>query len=269
MEHISMTKKNNYRTIQTLLASTNQEELIHGLKLVKEEIRKIGSDEAKSLFQMLSTIFFIDPLDRPDLVPILDEAITLVTGFGNWIIPVLINNLRSSDIKAQMAIAHALGRIGADAIAPLMTEYQSSSNPKNKEPLLYALSKIKSPKIIKAIRLAIEAAQSSDLGLCDTGTRTIGKFIESIPKHHLAEKIRLKIMKTLHKNLSHSDSGIRAKAVRSFGKMIKFDYLKKEEQNKLKTILNIIIGKNDEYEWDHAYIVRKEAKEALGYIDNC
>ena len=114
--------KNSHRTIQTLLASTEPEDLRQGLELVRSEIARMGSSEARPLFEMISAIFYIDPLDHPELMPILDEAISLVVGFGQWVIPVLIETLDAGDIKVQMAIAHALGRIGADAITPLRLE---------------------------------------------------------------------------------------------------------------------------------------------------
>lgn len=71
----------SYETIKTLLASTKPEELRRGLELVRQEVSQVGSSEAKSLFEMVSAIFYIDPLDRPDLVPVLDEAVSLVVGF--------------------------------------------------------------------------------------------------------------------------------------------------------------------------------------------
>ncbi len=40
-------------------------------------------------------------------------------------IPILIQNLEAGDVKAQMAIAQALGWMGAKAVDPLITEYGS------------------------------------------------------------------------------------------------------------------------------------------------
>ena len=178
--------KNSYSTIRTLLASTNIEELRQGLELARSEISRIGSNESKPLVEMVSTIFYIDPWDRPDLMPILDEAISLVVGFDEWIIPILVKNLDTTDIKAQFAVAQALGRIGADAIKPLMAEYESSVDPALRSFVLYTLGKIKSPKIVQAAYIAIEAAQSDELELRDTAIRAIGKFAESIPPSHLS-----------------------------------------------------------------------------------
>jgi hypothetical protein len=79
-----------------------------------------------------------------------------------------------------LASAPALGRIGADAIAPLRMEYQSASDPARRVFILYALSKIKSPKIVAAASLAFEAAPSADRELHDTATRALGQFTKWI-----------------------------------------------------------------------------------------
>ena len=109
----------SFRTIRILLGGTDPEELRKGLKLAEEEITKADSENARSLFEMVSTLFYIDTLDHPELAPVLDEAVNLMARFGSWIIPILVANLDEGDLKAQIAFANVLGRIGADAIDPL------------------------------------------------------------------------------------------------------------------------------------------------------
>jgi len=261
-----MMQNDSYSTIKKLLASEKLEDLRQGLKLVRNEVIRIGSSEAQPLFEIVTTIFYIDPLDRPDLAPILDEAISLIVGFGEWVIPVLVDNLDAGDIKAQFAIAHTLGRIGSDAIKPLMAEYEMSSDPTYRSFILYALGKIKSPKIVQAAQLVLEAAQSDALELRDTAVRAIGKFAESIPPSNLTEKQQQVFIEQLHANLADTNPGIRAKAVRSLGKMTKYGHLTKPERQKLKKLCQLILGTDDNFEWDRAYIVRKEAEEALRYF---
>jgi hypothetical protein len=91
------------RTIRALLTSTRPEDLREGLNLIKKEIAKAGSRDSKPLFEILSTLFYIDSLDHPELVPILDEAVSLAVGFGAWVIPVLVDHLNAGDLKAESA----------------------------------------------------------------------------------------------------------------------------------------------------------------------
>jgi HEAT repeat protein len=254
-----------YDAIQTLLESTQPEDLRRGLELVRQEISRVGSSEAKPLFEMVAAIFYIDPLDHPELMPILDEAVSLVVGFGAWVIPILMEQLEAGDLKAQLAIGHALGRIGADAIAPLMAEYQATTDLAHRMFVLYAMGKIKSPKIVQAAPLALEAAESPDLELRDTATRAIGKFIESIPPSELPEALRQAFIERLRTNLADPNPGVRAKAVRSFGKLAKYGHLNAAEREKLGELCRLILGVDENFEWDRAYVVRKEAKEALNY----
>jgi HEAT repeat protein len=258
--------KNAHQTIQSLLASTEPEDLRQGLEVVRSEIARIGSSEARPLFEMVTAIFYIDPLDRPDLMPVLDEAISLVVGFGEWVIPVLIETLDAGDLKAQMAVAQALGRIGADSIKPLIAEYKTSTDPDRQIFVLYALGKIKSPAIVQAAPLAIVAAQSTDLELRDTATRTIGKFAEAIPPAELSPELRQQFIERLRANLADPNAGIRAKAIRSLGKLTRHGHLNDSERRELESTCHLILGTDENFEWDRAYIVRREAKETLQYI---
>jgi hypothetical protein len=51
-----------YATIRSLPTSTSPEELRKGLELAKHEITRVGSCEAKPLFEIVSVIFYIDPV---------------------------------------------------------------------------------------------------------------------------------------------------------------------------------------------------------------
>jgi hypothetical protein len=259
--------ESSFNTIERLLASDRADEVDEGLELVKKEISHVGGNEAKPLFELVASLFYIDTLDRPDLVPALNEAISLVAGFGEWVIPVLVRKLEQSDIKAQIASAHALGRIGADAIGPLLAEYQATTNLASRIFILYALGKIKSPRILEAFSVALEAAEASDVEMRDTATRVLGKFVEAIPPTDLPEQLQLRALKVLQKNLSSEDAGIRSKAVRSLGKLAKTGHLSEAEKKQLRAILDRILGRDDYFEWDRAYVVRREAEEALRHLD--
>ena len=57
-----------------------------------------------------------------------------------------------------------------------------------------------------------------------------------------------------------------AKAVRSLGKLAKFGHLTEDQLAQFKVTVERILGHDDQFEWDRAYVVRKEAREALGYL---
>lgn len=257
--------ENPYQHIQKLLASTRPEDLREGLAMVKQEIARLGSQDARPLFEMVAAIFYIDPLDHPELVPILDEAVSLVVGFGDWVIAALLENLDAGDLKAQLAIGHALGRIGADAIEPLLAAYAASQDAEKRLFILYALGKIKSPKVVRAAPVVLEAAQAEDREVRDTATRALGKLLESIRPEDLPEDTRRAFISRLQANLADASPSIRSKAVRSLGKMARFGFLTESEREGLAAICRRLLGKDETFDWDRAYVVRKEAEEALTY----
>lgn len=260
-------REERYRTIGELLTSHEPETLLRGLALIKEETPRASVEDARYLCELILPLFYIDPLDHPEHVPVIEEAIIAAAGLGEAVIPILIQNLEAGDVKAQMAMAKTLGWMGAAAIDPLITEYTSTCpDPGCRAFLLYALGKIKSPEIVKAAALALDAAGSPDLELRDTATRAIGKFVESIPAGALPEEIRCGFWERLQRNLGDASPGIRAKAVRSLGKMAQYGHLNGRERWELAAILHRILGEDENYEWDRAYVVRKEAKEALSYV---
>jgi hypothetical protein len=258
--------EDSYRTIRTLLASTRFEDLRKGLELAELEIVKIGSSEAKPIFEMVQALFYIDTLDHPELVPILDDAVNLAARLGPSIIPILMEHLNAGDLKAQWAIAHVLGRIGADAINPMMMAYASATDPTLRAFILYALGKIKSPKVVQAAALPLDAAQSPNLELRDTATRTLGKLAEAIPAGVISEDLKRLFVNRLQTNMSDTNVTVRAKAVRSFGKLAKYKHLSAPECKKLREACLHILGNDAAGEWDPAYVVRKEAQEALQYF---
>ncbi len=257
-------QEETYRRIAELLESHDPEDLRRGLSLARAETVAADADAARGLCELIVPLFYIDTLDHPEHMPVVEEAIMVTAEMGEAVIPVLIQTLESGDVKAQMALASALGWMGAKAVDPIIAEYgETCPNPACLAFLLFALGKIRSPEVIKAVPLALEAARSPDLELRDTATRALGKFAEAIPAGSLNTAIRLECVDVLQANLGDASPGVRSKAVRSLGKLAKHGHLTPDEQAQLRGILRRLLGEDEHYEWDRAYIVRKEAKEAL------
>jgi len=251
--------------ITNLLSSHEPEELLRGLALIKAAMPLTGPADCQQFCELILPLFYIDPLDHPEHVSVIEEAIAVTAALGESIIPILIQNLEAGDVKAQMVIAQALGRMGAPAIEPLLAEFQGCPEPGCHNFVLFALGKIKSPEILKAVPSALDAAASTDLEMRDTATRALGKFAESIPAGGLSDDLRTAVISRLYRNLSDTNPALRAKAVRSLGKLAKYGHLVAEERAALKVTLKRILGEDEHFDWDRAYVVRKEAKEALGY----
>ena len=255
------------RAVSRLLSSTDPEEVSIGLEKLHARMPRAGDDEKRRYVEMVSVLFYIDTLDHPEYLSLVEDAIGLVSNVGTAAIPVLMQELEAGDVKAQMAIGQALGRMGPEAIGPLLAEYRETCPaPGCRAFALYALGKIKSPRIIEALPTALEAAGAADQELRDSATRALGKFVESIPAGALEGAELTALVERLRANLSDSSPAIRAKAVRSLGKLARYKHLPAEECQALAVTLKRLLGEDEHYEWDRAYVVRKEAREALQYV---
>ena len=258
-----------YEQIKSLLNSSDSGQIHQGLMMVREALPKITEDAAHSLFEMVSALFYIDLLDHPEHADVLDEAVSLMADFGDFVIPILLNNLDAGDMKAQLTIGHAFGRVGDVAIEPLLESYKCEESEECRIFLVYALGKIRSPKIIEAFEHVLGAAKSKNLELRDTAVRALGNFVQDISPEDLPVEYKGVMLEAIQGNLSDSSAGVRSKAIRSYGKLARYGHLNKEEKLKCKETCELLLGVDGKYDWDRAYIVRKEAQEALDCLEGC
>lgn len=255
------------RAINKLLSSTDPEEVSIGLDKIWARLPSAAPDEKLRYVEMVSALFYIDTLDHPEYLPVVEDAIALVGSVGEPAIPLLMQELEGGDVKAQMAIGLAMGHMGAAAIPVLLEQYHHLCPESGcRAFVLYALGKIKSPTIVDALPTALEAAAAADQEMRDSATRALGKFAESIPPGSLEPGVVARIEERVRANLADGSPAIRAKAVRTLGKLARYGHLSPEQCAELTVTLHRILGEDEHYEWDRAYVVRKEAQEALQYV---
>lgn len=258
-----------FEQIKKLLSSSKSENIHQGLVLIREGLPEITEDAARSLFEMVSALFYIDLLDHPEHAYVLDEAVGLVADFGEFVVPILLNNLDAGDMKAQLTIGHAFGRVGEPALEPLLESFKCEESEECRIFLVYAMGKIHSPRVIEAFEQVLEAAKSENLELRDTAIRALGSFVEVIKPADLPQEYKKDMLEAIRVNLADSSAGVRSKAIRSYGKLARHGHLDLEERQKCKETCELLLGADDQYDWDRAYIVRKEAQEALDCLEGC
>jgi len=258
-----------FQEIKALLGSPEANNIRQGLLMIREELPSIDEESARSLFEMVSVLFHVDLFDHPDQVGVVDEAISLVADFGEEVIPYLLNDLDAGDMKAQLAIGHAIGRVGEPALEPLLESYKCEESEECRIFLVYALGKIQSPQVLEAFEDVLKAAGSDNLELRDTAIRALGRFVEHIKPEDLPAAFKESMLKAVQANLADVSAGVRAKAIRSYGKLARYGHLDQGEKAKLRQTCELLLGIDDQYDWDRAYIVRKEAQEALDCLEGC
>lgn len=261
--------EDKFGQIKKLLGSPDSDQIHQGLVMIREVLPEIEEDAARSLFEMVSALFYIDLLDHPEHAYVLDEAVSLVADFGEFVVPILLNNLDAGDMKAQLTIGHAFGRVGEPALEPLLESFKCEESEECRIFLVYAMGKIHSPSVIEAFEPVLMAAKSANLELRDTAIRALGSFVEYIEAGDLPADYKREMLEAIRVNLGDSSAGVRSKAIRSYGKLARHGHLDQAERQKCKETCELLLGADDQYDWDRAYIVRKEAQEALDCLEGC
>ncbi len=258
-----MGEKFNLDNLIELISSENKEKILKGLEEIEKNIEKIPPEAVEDV---IASLFFIDLGDHPEMVDVKDKATKVLSEFGEKVIPFCLKSLEESDMKAALNFARVLGYIGGKVIPHLSEEYYKTDDPDRKSFILYAMSKVKDKKVKEALPLVISAISSENREVRDTATRTIGKFFEILEANDVEPVLVETIFNLLVMRTSDSYAPIRAKAIRSLGKMAKKNVLNEKQKEILKKICLRVLGKDENFEWDKAFIVRKEAKEALNYL---
>ena len=68
--------------------------------------------------------------------------------------------------------------------------------------------------------------------------------------------------------LSDAQPAVRAKAVRSLGKLVRAAYLSPAQEERVRLAILRVLGRDEAHEWDRAFIVRREAEEALRHLED-
>ena len=248
------------------IAQPDKEKIMSGLKEIQPEILNMKEKELKETIFAVSSLFYIDPMERPDLHEVVNKAIQIVASLKKKSFSYLFSMMLDSDFKKDFNIAKTFGMIGEDAIQPLLDAFEKSEDQSQRTFVLYALGKIKDPKVKTALPILIQALEDENREIRDSAARTIGKTMEVIPPDQLTEDEKSKIFDNLVKKLSDEGAGVRSKAIRSLGKMAKFNFLDKEKNKRLKEIVDRTLGTDESYQWDRAYIVRKEAQQVSDFL---
>ena len=85
-------------------------------------------------------------------------------------------------------------------------------------------------------------------------------------RDQLTQDEKSQIFENLVQRLSDEGHGVRSKSIRSLGKMARFNLLDRDQTKRLRAIVDRTLGIDESYQWDRAYIVRKEAQQILDFL---
>ena len=248
------------------LQATASDELLAAIIDVRRAVSEMDPEQRAEAASALATLFYIDPSDRPDLEPVVDQAIKAVVALGPELIPHHLDEMRGVDFQAMFRYAKMLAHFGEDAVDSIVNTLEGADDPHMIAGGIYALSKIRDTSRVKALPLILEHCEATDGELRSGAVRALGKYVEHLPPDSLSNEQRCSMFDALHRATTDLQPVIRAKAVRGLGKMGRIGVLNKAQTAKARERIEEILGDRDAEQWDRAFVVRREANEARAYL---
>lgn len=248
------------------LTNPDREVVLEGIEEIESYLPALKGKKFKGALSALSGLFYIDTFERPDLQPVIYRAFETFKKLKAKTIPFLLSSTKESDFKFQLNLARALGSIGKPALRPILSRFGRSKDPNEKSFLLYSVGKIKDPAAVQAIPALLKGLKDNDQEVRDSAARTLGKVFEVVPPLKISLKNKKLIFESLLKRISDESSGVRSKAVRSLGKFAKYGFVDDQQRQRLKGAAQRLLGQDESYNWDIAYIVRREAQEVYDFL---
>lgn len=245
------------------LTTEDRRQIEAGLEFFEGRLAGLPDTGFHAAVERLFELFLIDTLDHPELEPLHERAVLVLAQGGTRVIPHLIEEMENSDLKSHLHLAQVLGRIGMPAVPRLRDLAATAEDPYTRVFALFALGKVADPAVAVALPEAIGSLIHPDKEVRDSAARALGKLAEIIPAAAVSAERRAEMFGGLFRALSDLHSAVRAKAMRSLGKMAAAGYLTADQTAQLEKAALRLLGEDEDYDWDRAFTVRRQAEEAL------
>jgi hypothetical protein len=248
------------------LQSDNPDRIGEGLEHLRVRMAGLPEAEFRGAVEEVCSLFYVDTADRPDLQPLLDRAVGILAAQGLRVVAQLLELMRGSDIKSHLYLARTLAYVGRAAL-PALRRVIATDDPYSRSFALFAVGKVHDPAVREALPEVIGSLMHPDKEVRDSAARALGKIAEAVPATQLAEDRRAEIFEVLFRTLSDVQPAVRAKAVRSLGKLVRAAYVTPAQEERVRVAVLRILGRDEAHEWDRAFIVRREAEQALLFLE--
>jgi hypothetical protein len=240
--------------------------IAEGLEYLRTRMASLPEAEFREAVEEVCSLFYVDTADRPDLQPLLDRAVGILAAQKLRVVGQLLELMRGSDIKSHLYLARTLAYVGQPAL-PALRRVIATDDPYSRSFALFAVGKVLDPAVREALPEVIGSLMHPDKEVRDSAARALGKIAEAVPATQLAEDRRAEIFEVLFRTLSDAQPAVRAKAVRSLGKLVRAAYLDPAQEERVRLAVLRILGRDEANEWDRAFIVRREAEHALSFLE--
>jgi hypothetical protein len=256
----------NLDPIYRRLRGDDPDEVMEAVFDLKKTLPDLDRGLDEEVASALASLFYIDTNDRPDLRGVVDQAIHVVAAMGPELIPHHLDEMKGTDFKALLCYGRVLSEIGSEAVDPVLQALKESEDPNLIVGAIYGLSKITHDSAVRAIPAILEICDHPDGEVRDTAVRAVGKLALLVEKEQFSSEERTAMYDSLVRATTDKEPGVRAKGVRGLGVMARTGLLNEEQKSAAEARVRQIVGQHDHYHWDRAFIVRREAEEALEHL---
>ena len=229
-----------------------------------DQLTDISDDDKATLTSSLIQLFYQDHVGMPEMVSLANKAEKQIRRFGSVVIPFLIDELVSADAESCAHLGRIIAVNGADAIPPLLETW----NKKRTDQyalinLTQALAYFRIPEVLQTLPEILVAAESDNYQLSSNVINATGKLVARIDPNQFDEALRQQMFEVSFSHLADSHSLVRMQSARTLGKLMEKGLLTNAQKENLRAAYSAILGKDEDHDWDDAYIVRHEAKRYL------
>lgn len=245
----------------------NEESVQKSLAYI-QELENLTLTEKNNLAQVLSEVFYNAHHTGSTRIPKLAVRVQkCITKFGPEMIPFLFEEIKEADSESVSYFGKSFARLEHPAltfIVPKLIEYRSEDDCLIN--IIHVLSYFRIPDTVGAIGPILIVANHKNHQVTSMALYTVGRLIQKLPLEAFSESNKLHIFDSVFNFLSNAEPLVRKNAARTLGKMLRKGLLSEDNEKRvLKTFLKIT-GKDDNHNWDRAFIVRREAEYFLPYF---
>lgn len=256
--------KNNLEMMIEGLNSSRPDIVETAIRQLSLELEAMVDADYRRAVDALCSLFYVDTSDRPDLEPALDRVTDLLAGQGSRVVQLLLGRMEESDIKSHLYLARILGRIGLYALQPLRDVLTGTEDAYSRSFALYALGKMTCPEVVRALPEVLGGLEPADREIQDSAARTLGRMVQVVPHADFSKEDRSRMFQALVGASHREHAAVRAKSIRSLGKMAGAGLLNMAQRDTLRSMLQDVMGqRGEEEQQEKAFIVHKEARQAL------
>lgn len=224
--------------------------------------------EKNNLAQVLSDVFYHAHHTGSTRIPKLAVRVQkCITKFGPEMIPFLFEEIIEADSESVSYFGKSFARLEQPALAfivPKLIEYRTEDDYLIN--IIHVLSYFRIPETVGAISAILNVANHKNHQVTSIALYTVGRLIQKLPIEAFSESDKAHLFNTVFNFLSNAEPLVRKNTARTLGKMLRKGLLSEENEKKVFKTFMKITGKDDNHNWDRAFIVRREAEFFLPYF---